>query len=66
MISERPPGVANGVYQMYRNSGNFAAILFSNILLCNIALAAGAFVILSVNAALPPKGPIGFCLPSML
>jgi len=52
------------IYQIYRNSENFAAILLSNNLLCNIALAAGTLVELSVKAAVPPKGPIGFCLPS--
>jgi hypothetical protein len=51
-------------YQIYRNSENLAAILLSNNLLCNIALAAGTLVELSVKAAVPPKGPIGFCLPS--
>jgi hypothetical protein len=48
----------------FLNSKTFAAILFWSILWGNISRAAAVLLPLasSVKAAVPPKGPMGFCL----
>jgi len=61
-LSTSPSSGFDLTFDYSLNLGIFAAILFSNIRRRNSAAAVDVLAGSSVNAAVPPKGPIGFWL----